>query len=239
MRFATAAVLARSALLAGCSGGGQLGGSPNVAVVEGNRLPAPSLADFNAQTRPYLLGPLDKISIEVYGVSDLNRTVTVDAAGQISMPLAGTIRVAGLTPAQVEDEVEQRLRGRYIREPEVTVNLTEAVSQTVTVEGEVDEPGIYPILGRMTLLRAIARAKGTTEFSRLRHVVVLRTVNGQRMAALFDLRAIQLGAYDDPEIYANDIVVVSEDRARRLFRDALQSAGLLLTPLVALLGNNN
>ena len=70
-------------------------------------------------------------------------------------------------------------------------------------------------------------------------MVVLRTVNGQRMAALFDLRAIQLGAYDDPEIYANDIVVVSEDRARRLFRDALQSAGLLLTPLVALLGNNN
>jgi len=236
MRFSTAAVLAICALLAGCAAG-RLGGSPNVSVVEGSQLPAPTLADFAAETRPYLLGPLDKISIEVFGVSELNRTVSVDAAGQISMPLAGSIRVAGLTPTQVEDEIEQRLRGRYIREPEVTVNLTEALSQHVTVEGEVDEPGIYPILGRMTLLRAIARAKGTTEFSRLRHVVVLRTVRGQRMAALFDLRAIQLGAYDDPEIYANDIVVVSEDRARRLFRDALQSAGLILTPLVALLNN--
>lgn len=238
MRFFTAALLMASALLAGC-GGGRLGGSPNVSVVEGNQLPAPTLADFASETRPYLLGPLDKLAVEVYGVGDLTRNVQVDAAGQISLPLAGTIRVAGLTPAQVEDQVEERLRGRYIRDPQVTVNLTETLSQHVTVEGEVDEPGIYPILGRMTLLRAIARAKGTTEFARLRHVVVLRTVGGQRLAALFDLRAIQLGAYDDPEIYANDIVVVSEDRARRIFRDVLQSAGLIMSPLVAVLDNNS
>lgn len=238
MRFSTAFMLATSALLAGCGGAVALGGSPNVQVVPGNQLPPPALADFTAQSRPYLLGPLDRIQIDVYGVPDLSRQLTVDAAGQVSMPLAGQIRVAGLTPAQVEDEIEQRLRGQYIRDPQVTVNLSEAVSQHVTVEGEVDEPGIYPIIGRMTLLRAIARAKGTTEFARLRHVVVQRTVNGQRMVALFDVRAIQLGAYDDPEIYANDIVIVSEDRARRLFRDAVGSAGLILTPLVALLDNN-
>lgn len=239
MRFSTAALLATSALLGGCGGNVTLGGSPNVQVVQGNQLPAPTLNDFTAQTRPYLLGPLDRIQVDVYGVPDLSRGLTVDAAGQVSVPLAGSIRVAGLTPAQVEDEIEQRLRGQYIRDPQVTVNLTEAVSQHVTVEGEVDEPGIYPIIGRMTLLRAIARAKGTTEFSRLRQVIVQRTVNGQRMVALFDVRAIQLGAYDDPEIYANDIVIVSEDRARRLFRDVIGSAGLVLTPLVALLDNNN
>jgi polysaccharide export outer membrane protein len=238
MRFFTVALLAASALLAGCAGG-RLGGSPNVRVVEGNQLPPPTLQDLAAATRPYLLGPLDRLSVEVFGVADLNRALQVDAAGNISLPLAGTIQVAGLTPTQVEDLVEERLRGRYIRDPQVTVNLTDALSQHVTVEGEVDEPGIYPILGRMTLMRAIARAKGTTEFARRQHVVVFRTVGGQNMAALYDLRAIQLGAYDDPEVYANDIVVVSEDRARRIFRDVLQSGGLITTPLVALLQNGN
>lgn len=237
MRFLTAALLLASAALAACNGG-RLGGSPNISVVEGNRLPPPTLQDLASDTRPYLLGPLDKISIEVYGVTELNRIAEVDAAGQISLPLAGVIQVAGLTPVLVQHQIEERLR-TYVREPQVTVNLTETISQHVTVEGEVDEPGIYPILGRMTLMRAIARAKGTTEFARMHHVVVLRQVNGQHMAALFDLRAIQLGAYDDPEIFANDIVVVSEDRARRIFRDVLQSGGLITTPLVALLQNGN
>jgi polysaccharide export outer membrane protein len=204
-------------------------------VVPGAQLPAPALQDLTARSRPYLLGPYDRLSVEVYGVDDLNRTVQVDAAGRISLPLAGVIDAGGMTPAQLAETVEQRLRAQYIRNPQVTVNLTETVSQVVTVEGEVGEPGLFPVVGRMTLMRAIARAKGTTEFARRSHVVVFRTVAGQQMAALYDLRAIQQGAYDDPEIFANDVVVVSEDRARRLFRDVIQGSGLLTAPIIALL----
>jgi polysaccharide export outer membrane protein len=182
-----------------------------------------------------LLGPYDRVSVDVYGVDDLNRTVQVDGAGRISLPLAGVVDASGKTPAQLESLIEERLRGRYIRDPQVTVNLTETNSQVVTVEGEVGESGLYPVVGRMTLMRAIARARGTTEFARRSHVVVFRTVAGQPMAALYDLRAIQQGAYDDPEIYANDVIVVSEDRARRLFRDLIQGSALITAPVIALL----
>lgn len=239
MRFLTAGWLLAGVTLAGCAGPSQIGGSPSIAVVEGNRLPPPALQDLSSPSRPYLLGPYDKLSIEIYGVDDLARTVQLDAAGQISMPLAGTVEAAGKTPAQLEELIEARLRGRYIRDPQVTVNLTETNSQVMTIEGEVGESGLYPVVGRMTLMRAIARARGTTEFARTNHVVVFRTVGGQRMAALYDLRAIQRGAYDDPEIFANDIIVVSEDRSRRLFRDAMQGASLLTTPIIALLQSAN
>lgn len=235
MRFFTAALLLASATLSGCTTSSRIGGNPNLAVVAGNALPPPTLQDLSAQSRPYLIGPLDRLAVEVYGVDDLNRTVQVDAAGRISLPLAGIIEAAGSTPVQLEELIEERLRGRYIRDPQVTVNLTETVSQMVTIEGEVAEPGLYPVLGGMTLMRAVARAKGTTEFARLSHVVVFREVAGQQMAALYDLRAIQQGAYEDPEIFANDVVVVSESRARRLFRDLIQGSGLLVTPIVALL----
>jgi polysaccharide export outer membrane protein len=105
----------------------------------------------------------------------------------------------------------------------------------VTVDGQVNEPGLYPVVGRMTLMRAVATAKGVSEFAKMDDVVVFRTVNGQKMAALYNLKAIRRGNYDDPEIYANDIVVVSESSARRLFKDALQVLPAIATPLVVLL----
>ncbi|MBC7042118.1 polysaccharide export protein, partial [Salmonella enterica subsp. enterica serovar Enteritidis] len=82
---------------------------------------------------------------------------------------------------------------------------------------------LYPVNGRMTLMRAVATAKGTTEFAKLDDVVIFRTVNGQKMAALYNLKAIRQGAYDDPEVFANDVVVVGDSPARRLFKDILTS----------------
>ena len=68
---------------------------------------------------------------------------------------------------------------------------------------------------------------------------MFRTVNGQNMAALYNLDAIRRGYYEDPEIFANDVVVVGNNPARRIFRDVLTAAPLLTTPIIALLQNNN
>jgi polysaccharide biosynthesis/export protein len=87
-------------------------------------------------------------------------------------------------------------------------------------------------------MRAVAVAKGTAEFAKLDDVVIFRTVNGQKMAALYNLKAIRRGVYNDPEVFANDVVVVGDSQARRLFKDALQIAPTLLTPLVYILDNN-
>jgi len=184
---------------------------------------------------PYTIGPSDKLAVDVYGISEVSRQVTVDPMGQISIPLAGSIQAAGLTPAQLASVVTTRLQGNYVRDPRVTVNVLEILSQAITVEGEVTTPGIYPVTTRMTLLRAIARAQGTTEYAKENYVVVFRTVDNKKLAALYDLRAIRTGLYDDPQIFANDVVVVGESRARRVFKDVLAATPLIVTPLITLL----
>ena len=227
-----------AALLGGCVGRTQLTGSAKLQVVDASSMPAPTRNDVFASDRPYLIGPFDKLKIDVFGIPELStKEVQTDASGRISFPLAGTIEAAGHTPGEVETLLEQRLRERFIRDPQVTVNLMETVSQVITVDGQVREPGLYPVIGRMTLMRAVATAKGTTEFAKLDDVVIFRTVNGQKMAALYNLKAIRQGAYDDPEVFANDVVVVGDSPARRLFKDILTSSSLLIGPLVVLLQN--
>ena len=229
--------------LAACAG--QPGNVPKsisqpsgVQVADSGELPPPERADLFEFNRAYLIGPFDKLTIDVFGIEELSeKEVQTDAGGRISFPLAGIVEAAGKTPAEVEDVIEERLRGRFVRDPQVTVNLKETVSQVITVDGQVKEPGLYPVIGRMTLMRAVATAKGTAEFAKLNDVVIFRTVKGQKLAALYDLKAIRKGMYDDPEVFANDVVVVGDSTARRLFKDALQVLPLLTTPLIIALQN--
>lgn len=204
-------------------------------MVQPGNLPPPATTDLIVPARAFVIGPLDQVSIEVYGLPELSRSVQVDASGQVSLPLIGTMKASGKTPAQLGEEYAAGLRGRYIRSPQVTVNLTDTVSQTVSVGGAVSSPGIYPVIGRMTLMRAITRAAGINEFAKEREVVIYRRVNNREMAALYDLRAIRAGNYPDPEIYANDVIEVGESRGRHIFKDLIAVAPLLSAPLITLL----
>lgn len=223
------------AILGGCAGKAHIGGSDKISVVQATELPAPTRGDQSSSDRPYLIGPFDKVSIDVFNVPELSREVQADASGRIALPLIGTIDAAGKTPAELAQAIASALRGQYVRNPQVTVNLKETVSQVVTVDGEVREPGLYPVIGHMSLMRAVAVAKGTSEFAKLSDVVVFRTVNNQRMAALYNLKAIRRGAYQDPEIYANDVIIVGDSPARRLFKDIAGASTLITTPLIYLL----
>lgn len=222
-----------SVMMAGCAGGPALIGRPDLKIVQGDSLPAPTSIDLIAERRAYAIGPLDQLSVDVYGVPELSRSVQVDAGGKISMPLVGSLDAAGKEPNELAALIQAQLGARYVRDPKVTVNITETNSQLVTVDGEVKVPGPYPVAGRMTLVRAIAKAQGTTEFAKTDKVVVFRRVNNQDMVALFDLGAIQQGAYADPPIFANDVIIVGNSRARRVFKDILQVTPLLITPLIA------
>lgn len=229
----TLVLLAVGALVAGCAGPAKVGGAPNIEVIDAKEMPAPDRTDVVAMDRPYIVGPFDKLTIDVFGIEELsNRKVQVDTSGRISFPLIGVVSVGGKTPGEIETLLQERLASSYVRNPQVSVNLEQTVSQVVTVEGQVKKPGLFPVVGRLTLLRAVALAGGTDEFAKLNEVVVFRTVKGEQYAALYSLKAIRVGAYSDPEIYANDVVVVGESEARRTFKDILQVVPLLTTPLI-------
>lgn len=234
-------LLLLAALLGGCGSTRAIGGDPSVHVIsDASTLPPPQRTDLVAQNRPYLIGPFDRLTIDVFGIPELSaKEVQTDASGRISFPVAGVVEAAGLSPGELESLLEAKLRAGAIRDPQVTVNLKETVSQVITVDGQVKEPGLYPVIGRMTLMRAVATAKGTDEFAKLSDVVVFRTVANQRYAALYNLKAIRRGAYPDPEVFANDVVVVGDSPARRLFRDALSVLPVLVTPVIVALQNHN
>ncbi len=224
-----------SSLLAACAGAPPLQSTQNLTVYDGDaRLPEPGRSDLVASDRLAFIGPLDTISVNVFGVPDLSQRMQVDAGGRISMPLIGTIDAGGRTASELADEIEGRL-STFVRRPDVTVNILSAVSQVVTVDGQVVEPGLYPVTNQMTLLRAIASARGLSEFAKEDDVVILRTVDRKRMAGLYNIGAIRRGAYDDPPIYANDLIVVGDSPQRRLFRDLVSVAPLLASPIIAIL----
>ncbi|USU03348.1 polysaccharide export protein (plasmid) [Sphingomonadaceae bacterium OTU29LAMAA1] len=229
-------VLLAVAALSACARREPLVSTSRLTVVQDTTvLPAPVRQDLIVPDRPTLIGPLDTIQVDVFNVPDLSREMQVDASGRIAMPLVGTIDARGKTAQELAKAIEATLRARYIRNPEVTINIKNSVSQVVTIDGQVVEPGLYPVTNQMTLMRAIASAKGLSEFARLDDVVILRTVEGHNMAGLYNVGAIRRGTYDDPPIYANDVIVVGDSPQRRLFRDFVSVAPLLAAPLVAIL----
>jgi polysaccharide export outer membrane protein len=230
-------------LISACSSSSKTGlataaESPKIKITEADALPPPTMEDTFGERRAYLIGPADRLGIDVYGIPELSRETQVDSAGEISMPLVGNVVAAGLSPSQLADVIEKGLRGRYVRNPDVSVSVKEVSSQNYTIDGEVTTPGLYPIVGKMSLMRAVASARGATEFAKLEDVVVFRTVSGQRMAALFNVKQIRRGVYSDPDIYANDVIVVGNSQARRIFKDVITASPLLAGPLIAILQNN-
>lgn len=200
-------------------------------------LPPPEGYNGDEGDLVYRIGPFDKLKISVFGVPELtDKEIQADATGRISFPLAGILDVRGLSPAGVEELLRDRLSARYFEHPEVTVNVSEVVSNTVTVDGEVKTPGLYPVMGRITLLRAIAKAGGMAEFAKPRNVIVLREVHGQRLAGVFDVERIRMGVYADPLLYPDDVVVVGRSRSRVIFKDVLSTVPLI-APVIYLLRN--
>lgn len=233
------AIVALSALTLGaCAKREPLQSTGSLTVVQDSAaLPTPQREDLVAADRVTLIGPLDTIKVDVFGVPELSRKVQVDSSGRIALPLIGTVDARGKTSSELARAIEMGLSGRYVRDPNVTVSIESAVSQVVTVDGQVVEPGLYPVTNQMTLMRAVASARGLTEYAETDDIVILRTVDGRRMAGLYNLQAIRRGAYEDPSIYANDVVIVGDSPQRRMFRDLVAVAPLLAAPIVAIFNN--
>jgi polysaccharide export outer membrane protein len=177
----------------------------------------------------YRIGPLDKLNITVFQVKDLTlEAVQVDGSGRVSLPLIGSVVAAGKTTQELSTEIADRLRGQFLQSPQVAVWVAEAISQKVTVDGSVVEPGVYAMSGPTTLLQAVAMAKGPDpRYANLSRVAVFRTINGQRNAAVFDLKAIRAGRAPDPVILGNDVVVVEGSQLKGTLREILGALPVL------------
>jgi len=188
--------------------------------------PTQTIPQFQSQTpatnmvRPdYIIGPDDVISVNVFQVPDLSGTVQVDSEGNVLLPLLGEVRAAGRSVSQLSQQIAAAYGAKYVRDPKVTVSVKNSESQKVTVEGAVVQPGIYPISSGTTLMQAVALAKGPDAKLASDKVAIFRTVGGNRTQAVFDLSDIRDGKVQDPQVQAQDVVVVDTSGMRRFFQD--------------------
>lgn len=218
MRILSLVTLLATFVLAGCGGPRMNVGDMTAADVVDMQV-APVAVAPDAE---YRIGIDDKISVRVFQVPDLSfDNLVIDRSGNVQLPLIGAVRGAGRTPGEMSAEIAERLSAQYLRDPEVTVTVTEAAVQKITVDGAVIKPGVYEMQGSISLLQAVAMAEGPTRIADLTKVALFRTIDGRRSVALFDLAAIRQGRADDPQVLGDDIIVVDTSRLSSALREVV------------------
>lgn len=112
-----------------------------------------------ASTLPILQAG-EKIKLTVFGEDRLSGEYEIDPAGYVSLPLAGTVKAAGLSKQQFEAALTQKFKGEYLRDPKVTVEVSSF--RPFYILGEVEKPGEYPYKGGLNVMSGIALAGGPT-----------------------------------------------------------------------------
>lgn len=129
----------------------------------------------------YRLASGDKLRIIVFGQDNLSNIYAVDGSGRISMPLVNTVMAQGRTTQQLAREIEAKLRGGYLREPKVSVEVD--TYRPFFVLGEVTNSGQFPFVSGMTVQTAVAIAGGFTPRGQRNSAEISRQIDGQTVTA--------------------------------------------------------
>ena len=171
---------------------------------------APAASSVPAATTEYLVGPADILDINVWKEPELSKSLlAVRPDGMISMPLIGVVMVSGLTPSQIQDLLAEKLH-RFLSVAQVTVTVAEIKSKVVYITGEINKPGVYPIITPTDVLQLIIKAGGLTPFARSKSIVILRVADGKQQKLTVNYKKLLQGAYLDQNIFLlpGDTVVV-------------------------------
>ncbi|WP_095204555.1 polysaccharide biosynthesis/export family protein [Mesorhizobium carmichaelinearum] len=189
-------------------------------------LPAPQNSQ-NGSEQP--LSPNDVLEVDVFQVDNLNRTVQVDASGQISLPLIGTVMAAGKTVRQLEKEIEAAYGAQYLQSPDVTIFVKESIGQRITVDGEVTKAGIYPVSSNASLIDAIALAGGFNTIGDAGKVFVYRNIGYNTLVTNYNVENIRAGKSPNPRIYGGDKVVVFPSKSKIALNNLKDALGVAST----------
>lgn len=125
---------------------------------------APPATDANGSQDALRLGPGDLVDVAVFGAPDLAQEFRISSTGDASLALIGRVKLAGLTIEDAQSAVEKALAdGGFVNDPHVTISVKEFATQGISVMGEVNKPGIYPLIGPRRLFDVISAAGGLTQ----------------------------------------------------------------------------
>jgi polysaccharide biosynthesis/export protein len=198
LRSSLAAAALICAAAASASAQGPLVPAPTVAIPVG-----PAIVD------EYVIGPDDVLVVQFWREKDLSAEVTVRPDGKVSLPLLSDVRAAGLTPEQLRDALNEAAR-KYIEDPIATVTVKQVNSRKVFITGQVEKPGPYPLIGRMTVLQLIATAGGLKDYVDGKNISVVRNEGGLEVTHRFNYQDAlkRRNLRQNIELKAGDTVLV-------------------------------
>jgi protein involved in polysaccharide export with SLBB domain len=169
---------------------------------------SPKLA---AATENTTLGPGDLFRMQIVGEKDLPAEFQVAADGTVTFPYVHEMKVAGLEPQEVSQKIRQALiEKKILTDPSVVVSVTEYRSKTVTLLGQVQKPGSFPLSPGMTLLQAVSMAGGFTSVAQKNRVNLARVKDGKAKTVVIDVEAIYEGSEEDIFLQSGDRIYVHE-----------------------------
>lgn len=206
-------------VLAACLGAHALSAQTNIVIPGGpqqvaqpsgqqgrTRLPMPGQPQDAAQG--IVIGVGDMLNISVYDAPELTQSVRVGADGNIHLTLLGDLKAEGLQPDQLSAALEARYKEQnLIRSPSVNVELKDFATQGLTVEGEVNKPGIYPIYSARSLVDVLAIAGGRTETADTHVTIRRRQTHKLERVELIQSDSDQQ-AHSDVRVFPGDTVIV-------------------------------
>jgi polysaccharide export outer membrane protein len=169
-----------------------------------------TIAMGNVMADDVLLGAGDMLKITVYDNPDLTLETKISEAGFITFPLIGNVSVEGLSTSGAEKKIADMLKkGGFVRKPEVNIIVTTLLSQQVSILGQVNKPGRYPMEGRRSITDMIAVAGGIS-LDGGETVTVVRSRNGKSVTRTVDiLNMVRTGNLaDNYDLESNDLVYV-------------------------------
>ena len=168
------------------------------------------VAQTAAAAEPYKLNPGDILQISVWKEEGLQQQVLVLPDGDISFPLAGHIKAAGLSPEQLQKVLHTRLKN-FFADPVITVTVVQVSGNKIYVIGQVRSPGEFPANRPIDVMQALSLAGGLTTFAADKDIKVLRRdENGRQRALAFNYSDVSKGQQLDTNVLLQpgDVVVV-------------------------------
>jgi protein involved in polysaccharide export with SLBB domain len=156
------------------------------------------------------LGPGDIIEIRVREHDDISGPYEVSDDGKIRFPWIGDVEVRGKTGAAIAEKIELELQSGWLKQPQVTVRVTERQNREVSVLGQVKEAGSLPYKPGMTVMQAISQAGGMNPLAMPRRVKLIRQTDKGRQTFEIDVTAILESRGQDFALEPGDIVFVPE-----------------------------
>lgn len=173
------------------------------------------------------IGPGDMLDITVYDVPELTLKVRVGEDGFVTLPLVGEVHCAGLSVSETEALLVTKLvQDDYVKVPQVSILISEFATQSVSVGGEVNQPGIYPLPGPHTLFDAITAAGGLTPNAGNTITVVHKSAPG----APEKVTIANNGAFQNPSdgIQPGDMITVNKAGIVYVVGEVNRPGGFLL-----------